>query len=177
MDKIIHIPGFDLRVTRRLVVDLSLHFFITMSFAVLIYVWTKKISWSVMVITGGILIDTDHFLDHFLHLDKWNLTSFLHGHFAASNKLYLIFHAWEVVISLALLGLLWPILLPLALGMAEHLTIDTLMHFRRSPLSYFILYRWKHRFSYDKINYYMFLKQMKNLKNAGLIKDDHISKR
>ena len=172
MEKIIHIPGFNLRVTRKLIVDLSMHFFLTLFLSVFMFCYTRNILLTFLVFTGGVLIDTDHFIDYFLHLDKWDIHSFLHGHFVASRKLYLIFHGWEIVLIFAVLSLKWFLFFPLALGMAGHLTIDTLMHARRSPFSYFILFRWYHRFSFDKINYYSFEKQMKNLKKAGLLDKD-----
>ncbi|MBN1522568.1 MAG: hypothetical protein JW928_08550 [Candidatus Aureabacteria bacterium] len=172
MDKIIHIPGFNLKVTRRLIVDLSLHFVVTLFIALSLLFFSQKTSWLVMAFIGGILIDTDHFIDYFLHLDRWNLLSFLHGHFVVSRKLYLVFHAWEIVFVLTALSLWWSFLAPLAIAMAGHLLIDTLMHARYSPLCYFLLYRWKHQFSFDKFNYYLFERQIKSLKQAGLIQEE-----
>ena len=172
MDKIIHIPGFNLKITRRLIVDLSLHFFTTLLAAYLFYSITNNIIWVILVFVGGILIDTDHFIDYFLHLDKWDIHSFLHGHFIASRKLYLIFHAWELVLIIAISSLIFSFLIPLWVGMMIHLIIDSLMHARTMPLKYFILFRWKHNFCFDKFDYYFYKKQMKNLRNAGLLKED-----
>jgi hypothetical protein len=169
MDRILHIPGLNLRVTRRLIVDLSLHAVITLSLALAAWKLSGRPAWPLLMICGGILIDTDHFIDYFLHLDRWSLSSFLHGHFIMSRKLYLVFHAWEIVIVLALLSLKWGDLIPLVVGMGTHLLTDTLMHFRNNPAGYFILYRRKHRFAFDKINYYLFERQMKSLRESGLL--------
>jgi hypothetical protein len=169
MNKTVHIPGFNLRITRRLILDLSLHVIVSVLLAIIAYTYTRNILWPLLVLLGGILIDIDHFLDYFLHLDKWCLHSFLHGKFVSSGKLYLIFHAWELVILFAFLGIFWPLFFPLALGMTGHLTIDKIMHARKSLLSYFILYRWKHGFLFNKFNYYQFEKQMKSLREAGLL--------
>jgi len=176
MDKIIKIPFLDIKVTKRLVIDLLLHFITTLIIAILLTIYSKNYTWFFLAFLGGVLIDTDHFIDYFLHLEKWNLESFLHGHFIVSRKLYLIFHAWELVILFAILSLYWNFFIVISTSMAGHLLIDTLMHALYSPFSYFFIYRLKHKFFFDKFNYYLFKRQLKNLKKAGLFNSQNEKK-
>lgn len=105
---------------------------------------------------GGVLIDIDHFLDHFLSFGfNFNYDYFLNGeYFLRSNKAYIIFHAFEYVILVGLFAVFIKdrkkkmIFYGLALGVLSHLLIDILL-FPNPIRGYFILYRILNGFNVD----------------------------
>lgn len=105
---------------------------------------------------GGVLIDIDHFLDHFLSFGlNFNYDYFIKGeYFLKSNKAYIFFHGFEYVILFGVLSLFARakvkkmIFIGLALGMLSHLLIDILL-FQNPIKGYFILYRILNGFDVD----------------------------
>ena len=105
---------------------------------------------------GGVLIDIDHFLDHFLSFGfNFNYDYFLNGeYFLRSHKAYIVLHAFEYVIIAGLLAFCLRdrkkkmIFYSLALGILSHLFIDIFLF--PNPISgYFILYRISNGFNVD----------------------------
>jgi len=105
---------------------------------------------------GGLLIDVDHFLDHFLSFGlNFNYEYFISGeYFMMSNKAYIIFHAVEYVIILGLIYFFLKdqkrkmIFASLALGVLAHLLIDIFLV--PNPIKgYFIIYRILNGFNVD----------------------------
>lgn len=105
---------------------------------------------------GGVLIDVDHFLDHFLAFGfNFNYDYFINGeYFLRTGNTYIIFHAFEYVIITGLFGILLKnreskmIFYGLALGMLSHLLIDIFL-FPNPIKGYFILYRIMNGFNVD----------------------------
>jgi len=105
---------------------------------------------------GGVLIDADHFLDHFLSFGfNFNYDYFLNGeYFLRSHKAYVIFHAFEYVVIAGLFAFFLKdrekkmIFSGLALGMLSHLLIDSFL-FPNSITGYFILNRLLNGFNAD----------------------------
>lgn len=105
---------------------------------------------------GGVLIDVDHFLDHFVSFGfNFNYDYFIKGeYFLKSHKAYIIFHAFEYVIIAGLFAFFLKgrkkkmIFCGLALGMLFHLSIDIFL-FPNPMRGYFILYRILNGFNVD----------------------------
>lgn len=105
---------------------------------------------------GGVLIDVDHFLDHFLAFGfNFNYDHFINGeYFVRTGNTYIIFHGFEYVILFAILAVFFKnkkikmIMIALTLGMFSHLLIDTFL-FPNPIMGYFILYRLLHGFNVD----------------------------
>lgn len=108
---------------------------------------------------GGFLIDLDHVLEYFFifgfHL---NLYYFLTGRqFLKSDRIYIIFHAWEYIVPL--LGLAWlfrqkkalkVFLLSLALASLVHLISDSLIN--NYPFKFYsIIYRSEQSFAAPRL--------------------------
>ena len=129
-------------------VDLSVHVVITIALSLYFYVLTGGWVWPMLSVIGGILIDIDHFIDHFLYFGfRFNLMSFLRHEYQASGKCYVFFHSWE------LLGILWFIsvfvqwVFPIATGMTGHMIVDSLISHRTNLMSLSLIYRWRHGFN------------------------------
>lgn len=100
-------------------------------------------------IMGGFLIDFDHILEYFFTFGPhFNFVYFIEGRqFLISNKIILIFHAWEYIPVLLIIAWLlrrrrniYVFLLALILGGAVHLTSDCLIN-GYSPRNYSLIYR------------------------------------
>src|SRR5690349_13269743 len=91
-----------------------------------------------LVLAGGVLLDTDHYLLYALRSGNWNPLSALrydrwrNQPITADDRrrrygsLRSIFHSARVTLPLAwLLGWRWPYLRPLAIGVTLHLALDT----------------------------------------------------
>jgi len=104
---------------------------------------------------GGFLIDLDHVLEYFFVFGfNFNLGRFLSGwQFLKSDTIYLIFHAWELVVILFLISYIFKIkhqikvfILILASAMAVHLFSDVLIN--HYPVKFYsFLYRYQEDFS------------------------------
>jgi hypothetical protein len=119
-----------------------------------------KISGNVYVLSaalmGGFFIDLDHFLDYFLAFGtKFNLTYFLKGYqFLKTDKIYVLFHSWELVILILFTSLLLfrsanltvsMLLLSFSLSLFLHLFIDVFTN-NMQARSYFLMYRMNNNF-------------------------------
>lgn len=139
---------------------LSLHLFIHFSLAVvaglLVGRYYKNIWLGIITgILGGFLIDLDHVLEYFFVFGlNFNIFNFLEGRqFLQSDKIIIIFHAWEWLLILgSLICLFWKkksfkiFLFALTLGMFVHLCSDVLIN-QYPPKFYSIIYRAAHHFS------------------------------
>ncbi|MCX6797909.1 MAG: hypothetical protein NTX66_01660, partial [Candidatus Falkowbacteria bacterium] len=103
----------------------------------------------------GCLIDFDHVLEYFFVYGlNFNLLNFLAGkQFLRSDKIYIVFHAWEWLVVLS--GLVYLLrkrrlikifLVTLILAMFIHLISDVFIN--RFPIKFYsISYRYVHNFS------------------------------
>ena len=105
---------------------------------------------------GGVLIDLDHFIDHFLAFGlSFNYDYFIKGeYFLKSGKAYILFHGFEYVVILWIAVIFIKskrnkmVLCAFVLAMFSHLLIDTFL-FTNPIKGYFILYRILYGFSVD----------------------------
>ena len=105
---------------------------------------------------GGVLIDVDHFIDHFLSFGlNFNYDYFIKGeYFLRSSRAYIVFHGFEYVILFGVLALLVKarirkvVFIAIALGMLSHLLIDAFL-FPNSIMGYSIFYRLLNGFNTD----------------------------
>lgn len=140
--------GPDNNQIRNTLIDLSVHAVLTLLLAGYFYYHTGSWVWAVLSVIGGIFIDVDHFIDHFLYFGtRFDLMSFLKHEHLASGKCYVFLHSWE------LLGMLWFFsvfvkwLFPVAAGMTCHMMVDSLISNRANLMSLSLIYRWRHAFN------------------------------
>ncbi len=146
--------GFELHLPLGL--HLSIHFIIAIICGLSFGLYFKKPYWGLLAgLLGGFLIDLDHVLEYFFAFGlKFNLYEFLNGYqFLSSDKIYLIFHAFELFpILLILVYLLVKkktlsfFLLTLAFSGFVHLISDCYIN-NYPPRNYSIIYRASKNFS------------------------------
>lgn len=110
----------------------------------LAYLKTKDMVFIVPAVLGGILIDTDHLINYFFNFRRIKLKKLLAFPYSGANKVYLLFHSWElagVVFFLAFFyqSLFWQVF---AASFALHLLVDNLDQSKQKGfLLYFLSYR------------------------------------
>lgn len=159
---------------------LAIHIFIHFSVALLTGYICGRIFKDVYLgilagLIGGFFIDLDHVLEYFLVFGaNFNLQYFLESRqFLVSDKIRLLFHAWEYVPLLFLLA--WAFikhkktkifLITLAFAGFTHLISDVLIN-NYHPRHYSLIYRYQKDFQAEKIlstdNYQLNLKYKKIL--------------
>lgn len=143
-------------------IDFILHVTFTGFTSYVIYKkWGHRSSAVWGAVIGGMLIDSDHLIDYFLAYGAhFNVSTFLRGYeFLVSNKLHILFHAWEYIAIILLVivfldkkrTVMRTFLLSLALSMFFHLTIDTILHKNQLKV-YSIAYRASVNFDLDKLS-------------------------
>lgn len=138
-----------------LYIHLSIHFIVALLSGYLIGSFFKKRKIGIIFgILGGFLIDLDHVIEYFLVFGiRFNLLYFFESRqFLISDKIRLVFHAWEYVPVLLLLAYFlrkWKnvkvALITLAFAGAIHLVSDIFIngyYFRY----YSIIYRYRQEF-------------------------------
>lgn len=116
--------------------------------------------WTIVVsVIFGFLLDSDHLIDYLLsnNFKRLNINEFFAGkYFVQTDKVYLVFHGFEYCIILVFLAFVlenWQwLFIASAFSLAAHLIYD-LVHNRPKLLTYFIVYRALHRFSYKAFNF------------------------
>ena len=127
-------------------IDLFLHGSLSLILGTIFYYYTHRVSWFILALAGGILIDVDHFADYFIYYGKrFNIKKFLFDLKMDQKKVYIVLHSWELVILLWCLTLFVNWVVPIAASMTIHLIIDQ-FHWEKRKLFYFLLYRWYHKF-------------------------------
>ncbi len=146
--------GFDLSLS--LPVHLLIHFSLAILSALFFAFAFKQFYWPILAgLLGGFFIDLDHVLEYFFVFGlKFNLYEFLNGYqFLTSDKIWLVFHAWEyfpIILLLVYLlrkkKVLALFLLTLAFSGLVHLVSDS--YINNYPLkNYSIIYRAYKNFS------------------------------
>ncbi len=121
-----------------LALHISIHFVMAALTGLAVGYYFKK-PWLGLIggIVGGFLIDLDHVLEYFFVFGPhFNFSYFMQGRqFLVSNRILLIFHAWEyAIIALAAAWLLrrrrniYVFLLALTFGGIVHLTSDCVLN-------------------------------------------------
>lgn len=132
---------------RRTFIDISIHLVTTILLSVLIYLKMGSIFYVFCVILGGIFIDLDHLIDHFMFFkNKFTFRDFFRHTHLKSKKAYVLFHSWELNLILFIAGLLLnsQALIILVLAASMHLAVDNIQ--RKNKLFYFLLYRLHNKF-------------------------------
>lgn len=107
-----------------------------------VYLYRKQLINFITFFAGLIatlIIDIDHLLDYYFYSKSFRAPMSIQGvfkgeYFELSNKAYLFFHTWELVILLVLLYIskksdkYAPVLLFIIIGLIAHLTFDTLSY-------------------------------------------------
>lgn len=158
-------------------IHLLIHFLVAIIIAGLLGMYFKKIPLAIIAgIMGGFFIDLDHVLEYFLYYGlRFNLNYFIEGReFLFSDKIYLLFHAWEYVPILLIFAYIIKKRRSLAIFIfvfvmagAAHLFSDVIIN--QYPLKFYSLsYRASKNFSAPHIlspeNYQKNLKAKENLK-------------
>jgi hypothetical protein len=144
--------------------SLPLHLFLHFSLAILTGYFLgrhfKAVELGIICgLIGGFLIDLDHVLEYFFVYGwQFNLSYFLEGRqFLSSDKIRLIFHAWEYLPLFLLIAFIFKkkkalqaALIILAVSASVHLLTDSFLN--QYPLQYYALaYRAENNFAADKI--------------------------
>lgn len=112
-----------------------------------------------IALTGGLFIDSDHLLDHFIGYKwKFDLLHFFRGtHFKINRKIYVLFHGYEYTVLLVCIGLLaensvlQAYIFTLAISAFFHLFVDVMLNDVYIQ-TYSIIYRILHNFDIHKLS-------------------------
>lgn len=130
------------------IIDISIHLAVGLAGCALIFFKSGSALYALLFFAGGVLIDLDHLVDHFICFGvKFRPIDFFSSASILSGKAYVPLHSWELVAIVTIVGLLAgsPGLIALSAGAVCHLTADSVM--RKKPMVYFLLYRIKHGFN------------------------------
>jgi membrane-bound metal-dependent hydrolase YbcI (DUF457 family) len=139
---------------------LSIHIFLSLLAGFLVWrIWRKPWASFISALIAGVAVDFDHFIDYFLAFGlNFKPHYFLNGYqFLKSDKIYIIFHAWEYVIIFIVLAIIFrnklakAILFSLALGLFFHLSADSILNEGMKPQAYFLVYRTENNFDTGKL--------------------------
>ncbi len=146
----------------------SRHVIISFSLGAMIYYLTRSIGAGLACLFSGVLVDVDHIIDFIINSGPkgfsfkemyWTCIKLPHQKESSKiKKVYLVFHAWEIVFLLWLCYVFSHniYVLSLAIGYTSHLLLDTgarAFH----PLAYSLVYRLKRDFKPIKFFHARFL--------------------
>lgn len=133
-----------------LALHILIHFILAALAGLLVGHYFNKVKLGIIAgVLGGFLIDLDHVLEYFFTFGlHFNLNYFLTGRgFLISNKIFLVFHAWEYIPILLIIAWLLRrrknvcvFLLALTLGAIVHMTSDCFLN-NYPPRNYSLIYR------------------------------------
>jgi len=141
-------------------IHLSIHFILAVLAGFLVGRHYNKVKLGIIAgVIGGFFIDVDHILEYFFAFGPhFNVTYFIQGRqFLLSNRMILIFHAWEYAPILLLAA--WLVrrrqslsvfILTLTFGAMVHLVTDCVLN-NYPPRNYSILYRASQGFSASRL--------------------------
>lgn len=138
---------------RKSLFDISAHIAFTLIISLLLYAKSHNLIYVSVFVAGGVFVDLDHIIDHLLFFKNrvgknlFNLSHFLRFRCIASEKVYVLFHSWELNFLIFLMGMFFqsPELLILCLSLTIHVAIDNVQ--RKNLLFYFLTYRMSKKFS------------------------------
>jgi len=136
----------------------SLHFFSGVVMFFIIFKLFGQSGYGLIAFLVSLLIDTDHYLEGLIcnrFKISWIFTSYPHIYWQKTGKITLLFHSWELLVIILILGqtfnqqlLSIAIVLPAIL----HYSIDQIVYssFRKMSLfQYFFIFRLYHKFNYQ----------------------------
>lgn len=134
-------------------IDLAAHLILAAGLVFFFRWLTGGWVWSILGFIGGILIDIDHFIDHFLYYGpKFRVADFFRRGYQKSGKCYVIFHSWEIIFVLWIISIKVSWVTPLATGMTIHIITDCMFTHCREILFLSLIYRWRNGFELEKIS-------------------------
>ena len=122
--------------------DIKYHFFVSIMLTIITFPF---FGWfCLLVLIGGVLIDIDHYLWHIYNkrtLSVKKAYHFMKHKNHANRNMTLIFHNIEFWIAKVILVFFFPVLLPLFIGLASHMTMDLFIYFKNkhthpNPIAY-----------------------------------------
>jgi len=139
---------------------LSIHVVLSLLAGLIVFKITKRPFISFFfALLSGVMVDADHFIDYFAAFGwNFNLNYFVNGYqFLKTDKIHILFHAWEYVIIAIVLAfflknkLVKATLISLALGLFFHLSTDCILNEGMKPQAYSIVYRIENNFDVEKL--------------------------
>lgn len=126
---------------------------------IIFLVWRKFWLAIIPTLISGVAVDFDHLIDYLLAFGwHFRLDYFERGYqFLKSDKIYILFHAWEYVIIFVVLAVIFrnnltkTIFFSLALGLFFHLGADCLLNEGMRPQAYSIVYRIENNFNTERL--------------------------
>ncbi|MBL7157857.1 MAG: hypothetical protein ISS92_06865 [Candidatus Omnitrophica bacterium] len=141
----------------------SRHVIASFSLGLVLWFFTKSAYAALLCFFSGILVDSDHILEYIIHHGLKGITfnkiyqasvetSMREGDYVF-KRLYLVLHAYEIVIFLWLVTAYTKNIyfLAVTLGFSLHLALDSMGNSELYPLSYFILWRTIKKFDAEKL--------------------------
>lgn len=131
------------------------HFLASTALSAAVFYFAKSPGAAILCFLSGFAIDADHLLDFGLYRKKITIDGEIFQHFFEKwGKICIFLHSFELLIPIALTGLLNPqiaiLSLALALGLISHLMLDFLSY-ELHPLSHFLAYRIAVKFELHRI--------------------------
>lgn len=133
---------------RKIYIDIAVHLIFSIIFSAVIFIKTNTAIYACIFILGGVFIDLDHFVDHFIFFkNRFKLSDFLDSEYLKSRKAYLFLHSWEIILIVLIFAVKIKSfgLLLVFFSASLHLAIDNIQ--RKNLLAYFLFYR-----AYNKFN-------------------------
>jgi hypothetical protein len=151
------LPAF----SRAFVKNMRLHHHTAISITISGFLYMIFKSWGLAAasLISGILIDLDHLFDYtYEHGQPFNIRDFFRVcHNCQFNRIFLLLHAWEWVALLGIAAWLsgWnPWVTGVLIGFGQHILLDT-VHNGSGLRSYFLYWRWKNDFVFDRIFHHL----------------------
>ncbi|MDP8246718.1 MAG: hypothetical protein P9M00_01135 [Candidatus Tritonobacter lacicola] len=121
----------------------------------IVYALTRSFAMALGVLVGGVLIDLDHFVEHFSYRGlSLDLRDMFHlCYYNLHSKLYLLLHSYELLVIIWIAALFVAksdFLTGFAIGFTIHIIMDQIDNPARA-LSYFFIFRAIKKFDGDSI--------------------------
>ena len=122
-----------------------------MGFSLVFYLVFKSLAGALVCFVAGILVDVDHYFDYVRDTGlNFNIKRFFRYTYGLQyDQLFIVFHAYEYLVPLALILIISEynlLLVAASIGFTQHLLFDQFIN-PVKPLAYFISYRLKNGFS------------------------------
>ena len=122
-----------------------------MGFGLLFYLVFKSLAGALVCFFSGILVDVDHYFDYVRDRGlNFNIKRFFRYTYGLQyDQLFIVFHAYEYLVPLALILIISEynlLLVAASVGFTQHLLFDQFFN-PVKPFAYFITYRLKNKCS------------------------------
>ncbi|MFH1566247.1 MAG: hypothetical protein ABIB98_03570 [bacterium] len=131
------------------------HVFAALVAFMVVYILFRDVWYGILAIAIAFFVDVDHLLDYFFAEGfRIDIKSFLSGEFFKKGKrVVIIFHGWEYVLIFLLIFMFTrnPIFAVFSIALFAHYTVDLFTNHCVHKYGYFLTFRLKHKFDFDKI--------------------------